>query len=66
MYKLEPTTIRQIIERVAEEALQKGAGSMDFGVNYNPFTMTKGKYLLSSLMALFHKYRQLNQMAFPV
>jgi hypothetical protein len=56
MYKLDPTTIRQIIERVAEEALQKGAGSMDFGVNYNPFTMTKGKYLLLSLIVVSQIY----------
>ncbi|XP_076099964.1 isthmin-like isoform X1 [Mytilus galloprovincialis] len=41
MFKLEPTTIRHIIERVAEEALQKGAGSMDFGLNYNPFESSK-------------------------
>lgn len=56
MYKLDPTTIRQIIERVAEEALQKGAGSMDFGINYNPFTMTKGKYLLLSLIIVSQIY----------
>lgn len=44
MLKLEPTTIRHIIERVAEEALQKGAGSMDFGLEYNPFDTSKGSF----------------------
>lgn len=50
LFRLEPTTIRHIIERVAEEALQKGAGSMDFGIDYNPFDTIKGssRSLISS------------------